>query len=80
MAEKTDRTLDAHRLAREQQRRVTASTAIGLNALKPVMQFQVSMLRLWAKSIERFADNYEKGVEKTASSAVEEHPERERAA
>ena len=80
MAEKTDRTLDAHRLAREQQRRVTSSTAIGLNALKPVMQFQVSMLRLWAKSIERFADNYEKGVEKTASSAVEEHPERERAA
>jgi hypothetical protein len=62
MAEKTDRTLDAHRLAREQQRRVTASTAIGLNALKPVMQFQVSMLRLWAKNIERFAGNYENGV------------------
>jgi hypothetical protein len=80
MAEKTDRTLDAQRLAREQQRQVTASTTIGLNALKPVMQFQVSMLRLWAKSIERFADNYENRVEKTASSAVEEHSEQERAA
>ncbi len=83
MAENTDRTLDAHHLAREQQRRVTASTAIGLNALKPVMQFQVSMLRLWAKSIEGFADyenNYENGVEKAASSAVKEHSEQERAA
>ena len=77
MAEKIDRTPDAHRLAREQQRRVTAATTIGLNALKPVVQFQVSMLRLWAKSIERFADNYENG---TASSAVEEHSEHERAA
>jgi hypothetical protein len=26
------------------------------------MQFQVSMLRLWAKNIERFAGNYENGV------------------
>ena len=75
-----DRTLDTHRVAREQQRRVTAATAIGLNALKPVVQFQVSMLRLWAKSIERFADNYENGREKMASSAVEEHSEHERAA
>ena len=80
MAEKTDRTLDAHHLAREQQRRVTASTAIGLNAIKPVMQFHVSMLRLWAKSIEGFADNYENGVEKAASSAVKEHSEQERLA
>ena len=80
MAEKTDRTLDVHRLGREQQRRVTAATAIGFNALKPVVQFQVSVLRLWANSIERFADNYENGVEKTATSAFEEHLEQERAA
>ena len=80
MAEKTDRTLDTQRLAREQQRRVTAATAIGFNALKPVMQFQVSMLRLWANNIERFADNYKSGVEETASSAVEEHSKQERAA
>jgi hypothetical protein len=80
MSEKPDWTLDAHRLAPEQQRRFTASTAIGLNALRSVMQFQVSMLRLWAKSIERFADNYENRVEKTASSAVEEHSKQERAA
>jgi len=80
MVEKTEWTLDAHRLAREQQRRVTAATAIGLNALKPVMQFQVSMLRLWAKSIERLADNYEDRFEKTASSAVEENSEQKQAA
>jgi len=80
MDEKTDRTLDADRLAREQQGRVTASTAIGLNALKPVMQFQVSLLRLWAKSIEGLADKYENGVGKMATSAVGEHSEQERAA
>jgi hypothetical protein len=80
MTEKTDRTLEMHRVAREQQRRVSAATAIGLNALKPVVQFQVSMLRLWAKGIERFADNYENGEEKTASSDVEEHSEQERTA
>jgi hypothetical protein len=80
MAENTDRSLDAHRLAREQQRRVTAATAIGFGVLKPIMQFQVSMLRLCANSIERFADNYKSGVEETAASAVEEHSERKRAA
>jgi hypothetical protein len=80
MAENADRTLDAHRFAREQQRRVAAATAIGLSALKPMMQFQVSMLRLWANSIERFADNFKSGVEETASSAVEKQSKQQRAA
>ena len=62
MAEKTDRTFYPFRLDREQERRLTAATASGLNALKPVVQFQVSLLRLWAKSVERFADDYENGV------------------
>jgi hypothetical protein len=29
------------------QSRLTTATAIGMNALKPVMRFQVSMLRMW---------------------------------
>jgi hypothetical protein len=37
------------------------------------MQFQV-------KNIDRFAGNYENGVETKANSAVEEHSEQERAA
>jgi hypothetical protein len=71
-----DRTSDAHRFAREQQRRITSATAIGFNAVKPIIGFQVSMLRLWADSIEKFAGNSEEGLERAAKSAVEEQQER----
>ena len=74
-----DNTSNSDRLARDTQRRTTAATAIGMNALKPIMHFQVSMLRMWADSIERFAGNYEKGFEET-STAVEEQSDKERAA
>ena len=43
-----------------------------MSALKPIMHFQVSMLRMWADSIERFAGNYEKGVEETATTFKEQ--------
>jgi hypothetical protein len=43
------------------------------------MHIQVSLLRMWADSIERFAGNYEKGVEETAST-IEERSDKERAA
>ena len=74
-----DKTPNATRFARDQQRRITAATAIGMNALKPIMHFQVSMLRMWADSIERFAGNYEKRLEETATT-VEEQSDKERAA
>jgi hypothetical protein len=74
-----DKTSDAIRSAPNPQGRITAATAIGMNALKPVMHLQVSMLRMWADSIERFAGNYEKGVEETATTA-EEQADKERAA
>ena len=64
---------------RDPQGRITAATAIGMNALKPIMHFQVSMLRMWADSIERFAGNYEKGLEET-KAAIEEQSDKERAA
>jgi hypothetical protein len=72
-----DKISNANRFARDPQRRITAATAIGMNALKPVMHFQVSMLRMWADSIERFAGNYEKGLEETAT--IEEQSDKERA-
>jgi hypothetical protein len=72
-------TVNANRFARDPQRRITAATAIGMNALKPIMHFQVSMLRMWADSMERFAGNYEKAVDETASAA-DEKSEKERAA
>ncbi len=64
---------------REAQSGFTAAAAIGMNALKPVLNFQVSMLRMWANNIERFAGKYEKGVEE-AGTAVEAQSEKDRAA
>ncbi|GLR87473.1 hypothetical protein [Bradyrhizobium iriomotense] len=74
-----DKTPNANRIASDSRRRITAATAIGMNALKPIMHFQVSVLRMWADSIERFAGNYEKGMEETAG-AVGEQSDKERAA
>ena len=74
-----DKTSDPNGFARDPQRRIIAATAIGMNSLKPIMHFQVLMLRIWADSIERFAGNYQKGLEETAV-IVEEQSSRERAA
>jgi len=71
--------INANRFARDPQRGITAATAIGMNALKPIMHLQVSILRMWADSIERFAGNYAKGVEETAT-IVKEQSDKERAA
>ena len=74
-----DNISNSGRFAGDAQKRTTAATEIGMIALKPIMHFQVSMLRMWADSIERFAGNYEKGFEETAT-AVEEQSDKERAA
>ena len=74
-----DQNFDAGRMAGDQQSRIAASAAIGLNALKPMIHFQVSLLRLWADNIESLAQNYEKGVD-TFSSAVEHEWQQHRAA
>ncbi|CCE05524.1 hypothetical protein BRAS3843_1390016 [Bradyrhizobium sp. STM 3843] len=74
-----DKTSSANLFARDQQGRVIPAIAIGMHALKPIMRVQVSMLRMWADGIERFAGNYEKGVEETATT-VEQRSDKERAA
>jgi hypothetical protein len=71
MADKTSNTSSASRF--------TAATEIGMSALKPIMQFQVSVLRMWADSIEKLAGNYEKKFEETAST-VKQQSDKERAA
>ena len=70
---------NADRFASEPQRRIAAATAMGMNALKPMMHFQVSMLRMWADSIERLEASYEKKLEETATS-IEERSDKDRAA
>jgi hypothetical protein len=44
-----------------------------------MMHFQVSVLRMWADSIERLEANYEKRLEETATTR-EEQSDKERAA
>ena len=65
-----DKTANANHSAR------TAATESDINGWKPIMLLQVSMLRMWAHSIERFAGNYERALDETR----EERSDRERAA
>jgi hypothetical protein len=74
-----DNIANANRFAREPKRRIAAATEIGMNALKPIMHFQISILRMWADSIEKLAGNYEKGLEETATT-VKEQSDKQRAA
>lgn len=71
-----DKTANADRFVRNPQGGITAATAIGMNALKPIMSFQISMLRMWADSLERFAGKYDKGLEETTISGDEQPNER----
>lgn len=54
---------DIRRMTRDQERQAAAATALALNAVKPILQFQVALLRLWADNIEAFARKYEIGAE-----------------
>jgi fumarate hydratase class II len=74
-----EQSFDARRIAREQEGRIAAATTFGLNAMKPVMQFQVSILRLMADNMEMFARNYERGLE-TLTSTVEQQAQQRSAA
>jgi hypothetical protein len=58
-----DTSLDVHRMVREEENRIAAAAAIGINAAMPFVQFQTSMLRIWAENFESTACNYERGVE-----------------
>jgi hypothetical protein len=68
-----EQSFDARRMTRDQERRIAAATAIGLNAVKPILQFQVSLLRLWADNIEKFA-------QKEPSGEIEQEEKQQRAA
>lgn len=74
-----DNISDPNGFAREPHRPTAALTAIGMNALKPIMHFQVSMLRIWANSIERFAGSYEKSLEEPKTT-VQEPSDKEKSA
>ena len=59
MSSDVNQSLDSRRLARDQDNRIAATASIGLNAIKPFVQFQSAMLRLFADNCELMAHNYE---------------------
>jgi hypothetical protein len=66
-----EQTVDARRMARDQESRMAAAALVGLHAIK----YQASFLRMWADNAELFARNYERDLE-TFSSVVEEQRKR----
>jgi hypothetical protein len=68
-----NQSLDARRIAREQESRIAAAASVGLNAAKPMFQFQTSVLRLWADNFEMLARNCEHGVEAFTTAIEQQH-------
>jgi hypothetical protein len=48
------------------------ATNFWLNGGSKILQYQVQFLRLWADTIEKYAQNYEEGTEKLRSSVERE--------
>jgi len=69
-----NQSLDARRIARDQESRLAAAAVVGLNATKPLLEYQTSMLRLWADNCELIARNYEKSLE-AFTAAIEQRRE-----
>jgi hypothetical protein len=75
-----NQSFDARRVAREQESRIAAAAAVGLNAAKPLFQYQTSILRLWADNFEMVARNYENGVEAFTNAIEQQHHQTRQAA
>ncbi len=72
--------LDARRIAREQESRIAAAAAVGLQAARPLFQYQTSIMRLWADNIEMVARHYENGLEAFTNAVEQQHNETRQAA
>jgi hypothetical protein len=44
-------------------RNIASAPMVGLNATKSLLEYQASVLKLWAENCELMARNYEKGLE-----------------
>jgi hypothetical protein len=59
---------------------MAASASIGLNAVKPFVQFQTSMMRVFAENIEQAARNYERNFEAFSNTIAQQSTESRREA
>jgi hypothetical protein len=67
-------------MARDQESRIAAAASVGLNAAKPLFQYQTSMLRLLADNFELIARNYEHGMEAFTNAVEQQQRETRQAA
>jgi hypothetical protein len=44
-------------------RRIAVAPIVGLNVTKSLLEYQASVLKLWAENCDLMARNYEKGLE-----------------
>jgi|tagenome__1003787_1003787.scaffolds.fasta_scaffold20926374_1 hypothetical protein len=44
-------------------RKIAVAPIVGLNATKSLLEYQASVLKLWAENCDLMARNYEKGLE-----------------
>jgi hypothetical protein len=65
--------LDARRIARDQESRIAAAASVGFNAAKPLFQYPTAILRLWADNFEMLARHYENGVEAFTTAIEQQH-------
>jgi len=75
-----NQSFDARRMAKEQEGRMAASASIGFNAVKPFIQFQISMMRVFAENIDHVARNYEKSFETVSNVITQQGSESRREA
>ena len=75
-----NQSLDARRMAREQEGRMAASASIGFNAVKPFVEFQTSMMRVFAENIEQAARNYERNFDAFSNTIAQQGTEARREA
>jgi hypothetical protein len=68
---------DARSIARDQESRVADAASVGLQAAKPLFQYQTSIMRLWADNIEMVARH---GLEAFTNAVEQQHNETRQAA
>jgi hypothetical protein len=75
-----EQSLDTQRITRDQQSRISAAAVLGLNAARPFLQYQPSMLRLMASNFELMARNYERLMEALTTTVEQQHQQTREAA
>lgn len=61
--DQVNQTLDSRRIVRDTEARIAAASSAALSSAKPFVEFQTSIMRLWANNCELLARNVERNFE-----------------